>query len=496
MREESTTDSFEEPAPPRRSVLRTVLFAALGIAIAGMLLRQQIDALFPAERGKAAARRTASYMDLKQADLVAQYAVFVVHFLEKHNLGFALPGDSKAEMADTIEQLVQDIDDPVLLRRAGIVTMWLNASPSHYENFVRAVELEQQDDPAAAKAEARVWAVLYSPEERAPRLTAQQWQRLEPVLGRIEVGHWYADLVRLRADELLDRPEKVRALRRSVYDTSYRRIVPLLVLGIFVLLAGGIGCVVLLVVLVLSATGRFPRVGIPIGLRIRPLWETIILYFVLMSVVPLAFQLVAGLVGWEASPARDLTRALSTQVLSACSVLWLATARPALDFSALGMRVRSWVANVFTGVAGYCAALPLLVAAAGALIGLQKLLPEAPPPTHPVEQIFGAEPSGGAIVALFVMAVVLAPLIEETLFRGVMQSALRQQFGAFGAITISALIFALAHPQGPLAVPALFVLGAVFATLREIRGSILPGMIAHAMNNGVVMTVLYLAMFR
>ncbi len=54
----------------------------------------------------------------------------------------------------------------------------------------------------------------------------------------------------------------------------------------------------------------------------------------------------------------------------------------------------------------------------------------------------------------------------------------------------SSFVFAVIHPQGWLAVPPLMGLAFVFALAREWRGSLLPAMVAHGINNGIVMTVL------
>ena len=55
---------------------------------------------------------------------------------------------------------------------------------------------------------------------------------------------------------------------------------------------------------------------------------------------------------------------------------------------------------------------------------------------------------------------------------------------------LSSSVIAVIHPQGWLGVPPLMGLALVFALAREWRGSLLPPMIAHGINNGVSMTLL------
>ena len=60
------------------------------------------------------------------------------------------------------------------------------------------------------------------------------------------------------------------------------------------------------------------------------------------------------------------------------------------------------------------------------------------------------------------LVVVLAPLVEEVIFRGMLLSRLRRSFGRWASILISAAAFALIHlidPNAVFAVPSLFLVG-------------------------------------
>jgi len=89
----------------------------------------------------------------------------------------------------------------------------------------------------------------------------------------------------------------------------------------------------------------------------------------------------------------------------------------------------------------------------------------------------------GAILVFYITVSVLAPLCEESLFRGFLYSSLRRKLSIAPSILISALLFASVHLDGG-AFPALFVLGAVFAFAFERTKSTVPGMIAHGLWNG------------
>ena len=89
-----------------------------------------------------------------------------------------------------------------------------------------------------------------------------------------------------------------------------------------------------------------------------------------------------------------------------------------------------------------------------------------------------------ALTLLSLTAVVLAPLFEETIFRGVLLPVLGQSLGRSGGVLVSALVFAVAHLSiGELA--PLLVLGIGLGLLRLSTGRLLPCVVMHSLWNGV-----------
>ena len=83
---------------------------------------------------------------------------------------------------------------------------------------------------------------------------------------------------------------------------------------------------------------------------------------------------------------------------------------------------------------------------------------------------------GWAILLLAAMAVVMAPLLEETLFRGILQPALKRRLGFPLAALIVTAIFTATHvPQFidyPPALVLIFVCGGILSWLREAADSL------------------------
>lgn len=81
--------------------------------------------------------------------------------------------------------------------------------------------------------------------------------------------------------------------------------------------------------------------------------------------------------------------------------------------------------------------------------------------------------------------VLLVPLLEETIFRGFIQRAIRALAPRGLAILLAAGLFASVHdPQSALPV---FVVGIALGVIAEHTGSVLPGTLAHALFNGQMM---------
>jgi membrane protease YdiL (CAAX protease family) len=99
--------------------------------------------------------------------------------------------------------------------------------------------------------------------------------------------------------------------------------------------------------------------------------------------------------------------------------------------------------------------------------------------------LLGAEPEREALTWLAVVeVVVLAPLVEEWLCRGVLWDALRRVTSARNVLVATSLLFGLLHCiDGLIGLPHRFVAGLVFGVLRWRSGSLLPGIAAHATHN-------------
>jgi membrane protease YdiL (CAAX protease family) len=160
----------------------------------------------------------------------------------------------------------------------------------------------------------------------------------------------------------------------------------------------------------------------------------------------------------------------------------------------LGLKItdiKQLILSVVYGLVGYLTAIaPLILVLFGysAILSLLKVSPLQG--THPIIPIMLSDNSSNFQIQILILAVVVAPIIEELMFRGVLFSWFRLRFGATFTIITSGLIFAAIHPQGAIGLVPLGFIGIALGFLREWRNSIIASMVAHAcFNFGTLMLV-------
>jgi uncharacterized protein len=97
-----------------------------------------------------------------------------------------------------------------------------------------------------------------------------------------------------------------------------------------------------------------------------------------------------------------------------------------------------------------------------------------------------AYPTTAFRISVVVMGALVSGIVEEVAYRGYMQSQLEQVWSG-AAIPIMAVVFVLSHATNGLAMlplaPGLFVAAVLYGLLASRTGSIVPGMIIHAVGD-------------
>jgi membrane protease YdiL (CAAX protease family) len=169
-------------------------------------------------------------------------------------------------------------------------------------------------------------------------------------------------------------------------------------------------------------------------------------------------------------------------LLALAGFLWLRR----FDLNSLaGFSRIGFFRTAITGAVLLLAAYPLIFLAD---IVTQRLL-RSPPEKQAIVEMFSQSSTLEQRILIIVLAVSLAPLAEEFIFRFFMYGVVKRYFGRVVGILVSALLFAAVHAHLPSFAP-LFVLGSCFAIAYEWSGSILVPMMMHALFNAITLTAL------
>ncbi|MGI8503965.1 MAG: CPBP family intramembrane glutamic endopeptidase [Hassallia sp.] len=139
------------------------------------------------------------------------------------------------------------------------------------------------------------------------------------------------------------------------------------------------------------------------------------------------------------------------------------------------------------GFGGYCAALPIVVVVS--LINQQ--LWQGQGGSNPLLQLALESQDTTALSIFFFTAAIAAPLFEEVLFRGFLLPSLTRYFSVWGAIFVSALLFAIAHLSLSEILP-LSALGVVLGVVYTRSRNLLAPMLVHSLWNSGTLLSLFL----
>jgi uncharacterized protein len=95
------------------------------------------------------------------------------------------------------------------------------------------------------------------------------------------------------------------------------------------------------------------------------------------------------------------------------------------------------------------------------------------------------------LIAGFLSLVILTPIFEETIFRGVLFRGLRTRYQFWPCAIVVSIIFAAAHGQWNVALDT-FALSLILCLLVDRSNSIIPSILLHAVKNSVAFVFLFL----
>lgn len=165
-------------------------------------------------------------------------------------------------------------------------------------------------------------------------------------------------------------------------------------------------------------------------------------------------------------------------------VIWLRLLRTgATTERELGWTSANFLRNVALGLAGWAAIVVTEIIVALLLMEFGVVQNQA--------QQFGIEKATRPVFFLLLLGMgVLAPIAEETFFRGYIFRSYLTSLGPAWAFALSSIVFGVLHLNLAALLP-LVVIGLILAYLFYRTGSLVPSMVAHGLNNAMAATLIY-----
>ena len=154
----------------------------------------------------------------------------------------------------------------------------------------------------------------------------------------------------------------------------------------------------------------------------------------------------------------------------------------------LQMKSQSWVKLIL---------LPVIAGTAFAFIGTKVILGRSHQPVTPLNEAIDATSSSNVILAFLGVAVFIAPILEEFIFRGYFFYIINKFKGSIFAVCFITAAFGFLHMDQYwgdwLAIGMVTLLGFILTSLRAWTGSSIPGIVMHYVYNAG-MTILLVVM--
>lgn len=222
-------------------------------------------------------------------------------------------------------------------------------------------------------------------------------------------------------------------------------------------------------------------------------------FFMMLVGSPLMLQLIDSLFGVDAVEYFGLSSIIIffstlTNILTFLYVFIIVQVKYKQPVSMLGIRFANWGESIILGFSRYLAVLPVIILTGIFVDFVARHLGLTPSPQEITMKIL-EESSSFVLASMIFFGTLGAPIVEEVLFRGFFQPAVRRIYGKANAIISSALFFALVHligDQNIFVFFQIFILGLLLAYLFERTGSLVAPVSAHIIHNSVTLVYLFL----
>jgi membrane protease YdiL (CAAX protease family) len=246
-----------------------------------------------------------------------------------------------------------------------------------------------------------------------------------------------------------------------------------------------------------TSLGRKALDGSPLRRNSMPLYiplVPLVLWFGAVSTAVIIVQkLTPDLSGWQEIFRDHIVMSLGA-IATIAIMMFLAHVHFSRRLKGFGLNIRTIVKDFFMAFFNLLAVWPLILAAVTITIFFVKLFSgqEYQMQQHQQLEMVTEYPQLPLRIMIVFVAVVIAPLLEEMIFRGFVQTTIRSfiniRNSAWPAIAASSVFFAIMHAD-PAHWPALFVLGVCLGYSYEKSGSLFRPIFIHLLFNAASVTI-------
>jgi len=419
-------------------------------------------------------------------DLVFRFGMWL------QQLGRGASGSFGGQAYSVIEQAVAAYErqaltakpNPRALYRLGVIY----GHRGHYEqaeDFFAQANLLDHDRSELYDALARVYSGVKG-------LPADELEAHCTVLARQD--GWLADLTLRDCYKRSGEEEKTREIEVAGSLRAHRFGISMLLLTLALLSLVLLGLLLLVRSLLrwgLRLSRPQARLPFVVPWTVIDVAEIVALLTLGVVVAAIAADLVRTSIGAEgARPlARPLLLAAQYCIVAAIALavvlrrVGLHSSRPLRSVGLCAVRPLRLIGFGVGGYAVFIALMFLFAAAAKGLVG------DVGPLSSAAENLLASGHRPWDLVIFAVLVCVIAPIVEETIFRGYVYAGIRRFLSPRQAMVVGGVLFAIVH----LSIEALLVItliGIALCYLYEHSRSLLPGIIAHGLHNGLVLAVL------
>ncbi len=227
---------------------------------------------------------------------------------------------------------------------------------------------------------------------------------------------------------------------------------------------------------------------------LRDVFKVFLLYFFMMLVgIPVFLKVAEWVFGLDLieTIGRNIVLlglSLVVNIVTCLYIFHIVQVGYGLPVSSLGLKVHNWKSDILTGLKYYLIVLPLIIASGFIVNYVLRIFGIEPEQQDIISKII-SEDSLGVLAFMFFFGTLAAPIIEEFIFRGFFQTALRMAYNKTQAIFISGFVFALIHWNFHVFLQ-IFILGLLLAYLFEKTGSLVAPIFVHICHNTTTLVVL------